>query len=210
LSGQPPGRREMLRLIVVVDTLTPSSSSNASQCSSSVRSGLLRRWSGNHSLSIAALMAGGPDGGLAPTSPVSLRLLSQRLIEGSEIPKILATSALGIPRSTASNTLTLRSSEYALMQDSFVEDQASRKPLSVPVVATRSRSSISRCNAGSGRRSLRENTSVAALPAAIRKVAAQMKALEGGSQRLRFVGVGPASGKPRRSAPGQPLRRKPR
>jgi hypothetical protein len=120
----------MLRLIVVVDTLTPSSSSNASQCSSSVRSGLLRRWSGNHSLSIAALMAGGPDGGLAPTSPVSLRLLSQRLIEGSEIPKILATSALGIPRSTASNTLTLRSSEYALMQDSFVEDQASRKLLS--------------------------------------------------------------------------------
>jgi hypothetical protein len=106
----------MLRLIVAVDTLTPRSSSNASQCSSSVRSGFLQRWSGNHSLSIAALMAGGPGGVLAPTCPVSLRLFNQRLIEGSETPKILATSALGIPRSTASNTFTLRSSEYALMQ----------------------------------------------------------------------------------------------
>jgi hypothetical protein len=119
----------MLRLIVAVDTLTPSSSSNASQCSSSVRSGLLRRWPGNHSLSSAPLMAGGPEGTLAPTCPVSLRLFSQRLIEGSEIPKILATSALGLPRSTASNTFSLRSSEYALIQDSFAEDQVSRKPL---------------------------------------------------------------------------------
>ena len=42
LSGQPSlARREMLRLVVAVDTLTPSSSSNASQCSSGVRSGLL-------------------------------------------------------------------------------------------------------------------------------------------------------------------------
>ncbi len=119
----------MLRLIVAVDTFTPNSSSKASRCSSRVRSGLLRRWPGNHSFSIAPLMAGGPDGVLAPTCPVSLRLFSQRLIEGSEIPKILATSALGIPRSTASNTLTLRSSEYALMLNSFAEDQVSRKPL---------------------------------------------------------------------------------
>src|SRR5215211_6044244 len=75
-------------------------------------------------------MAGGPGGVLAPTCPVSLRLRSQRLIEGKEIPKILATSLRAIPRSTASSTFTLRSSEYALMQDSFVEDQVLRKPLS--------------------------------------------------------------------------------
>jgi hypothetical protein len=121
----------MLRLIVAVDTLTPRSSSKASQCSSSVRSGLLRRWPGNHSWSIAPLVAGGPGMGLGSTSPVSLRLFSQRLIEGKEIPKILATSALGIPRSTASNTFSLRSFEYALMRNSFAEDQLSRKPLSV-------------------------------------------------------------------------------
>jgi hypothetical protein len=39
------------------------------------------------------------------------------------------TSALGIPRSTASSTFTLRSFEYALMQESFAEDQVSCKPL---------------------------------------------------------------------------------
>jgi hypothetical protein len=38
------------------------------------------------------------------------------LIEGNEIPKTLATSSWGIPRSTASNTFNLRSSEYALMR----------------------------------------------------------------------------------------------
>jgi hypothetical protein len=80
-------------------------------------------------LSIAPLMAGGPGGALASTSPVCLRLLSQRLIEGKEILKILATSALGIPRSTASNTFTLRSFEYALMQHSFTEGQVSCNPL---------------------------------------------------------------------------------
>src|SRR5215212_1437383 len=115
--------------MVAVDTFTPKSSSKASQCSSRVRSGLLRRWSGNHSLSIAPLIAGGPDGTLAPTSPVSLRLFSQRLTEGKEIPKIFATSALGIPRSTASSTFTLRSFEYARMPNSFAEGQVSCKPL---------------------------------------------------------------------------------
>jgi hypothetical protein len=51
------------------------------------------------------------------------------LIEGREIPKVLATSALGIPRSTASYTFTLRSFEYALMRESLDEDLASFKPL---------------------------------------------------------------------------------
>jgi hypothetical protein len=41
----------------------------------------------------------------------------------------LATSALGIPRSTASSTFTLRSFEYARMPNSFAEDQTSCKPL---------------------------------------------------------------------------------
>ena len=38
------------------------------------------------------------------------------MIEGKEIPKTLATSSRGIPRSRASNTFSLRSSEYALMR----------------------------------------------------------------------------------------------
>ena len=67
--------------------------------------------------------------GLGSTSPLSLRLLNQRLIEGMEIPKICATSLRGIPRSTASNTFSLRSFEYAFMLGSFHEDQTSRNPL---------------------------------------------------------------------------------
>src|SRR5918994_3432907 len=131
MGQPPPGRWEIFRLMVAVDAFTSISSSKAWQCSSRVRSGLLRRWSGNHSSSIAPLMAGGPVGTLAPTSPVSLRLFSQRLMEGSEIPKILATSALGLPRSTASSTFTLRSFEYARMPNSVAEDQTSCKPLLV-------------------------------------------------------------------------------
>ncbi len=130
LSGQPPsGRREILRLIVAVDTLTPKASSNASQCSLSVKSGSFSSWLGNHSSSIAPFMAGGPGMGLGSTSPLSLRLLNQRLIEGRESPKIRATSLRAIPRSTASNTFSLRSFEYALMLGSFHEDQPSRNPL---------------------------------------------------------------------------------
>ena len=57
--------------------------------------------------------------GEGSTSPLSLRLLSHRLIEGTEMPKIRATSLRGIPRSMASNTFSLRSFEYALMPGSF-------------------------------------------------------------------------------------------
>ncbi len=63
------------------------------------------------------------------TSPVSLRRLSHRLIEGTEIPKTRATSLRGVPPSTASNALSLRSLEYALMLGSLHEDQHSRNPL---------------------------------------------------------------------------------
>jgi hypothetical protein len=70
------------RVFWAVEAFTPNSSSKTSQCSSRVRSGLLRRWLGSHSLGIPPLMAGGPGMGLGSTSPVSLRLFSQRLIEG--------------------------------------------------------------------------------------------------------------------------------
>ena len=49
--------------------------------------------------------------GLASTSPVSLRLLSQRFMVGTETEKVLATSSLGTARSTAASTLILRSFE---------------------------------------------------------------------------------------------------
>src|SRR5215210_4553785 len=129
LSGQLPGRRKILRLIVAVDTSTPESPSKHSQCSASVRSGLFSSWFGNHCSSIAPFLAGGPGMGLGSTSPLSLRLLNQRLIEGTEIPKMRATSLRGISRSTASNTFSLRSFEYAFMLGSFHEDQPSRNPL---------------------------------------------------------------------------------
>jgi hypothetical protein len=78
---------------------------------------------------MAPFLAGGPGMGEGSTSPLSLRRLSQRLIEGSEIPKILAASLRGIPLSTASNTLSLKSFEYAFIAGSFYEDQPSRNPL---------------------------------------------------------------------------------
>lgn len=70
--------------------------------------------------------------GLGSTSPLSLLLLSQRLIEGREIPKIRATSWRAIPRSTASNTFSLRSFEYALMPGSLAKERSSRNSLSDP------------------------------------------------------------------------------
>lgn len=61
--------------------------------------------------------------GEGATSPVSLLSLSQRLMEGTEIPKTRATSSRGIPPSTASNALSLRSFEYGFMSGSLHEDQ---------------------------------------------------------------------------------------
>jgi len=131
LSGQPPppGRPEIRRLIVAVDTSTPEAFSKASQCSLSVRSGSSSSWLGSHPSSRAPFLAGGPGMGEGSTSPLSLRRLSQRLIEGTEIPKTRATSLRGTPRSRASNTLSLKSFEYAFMPGSFHEDQPSRNPL---------------------------------------------------------------------------------
>ncbi len=75
-------------------------------------------------------MAGGPGIGEDATSPASFRRLSHRLIEGTEIPKTRATSSRGIPPSTASNALSLRSLEYGFMLGSLHEDQSTRNPLS--------------------------------------------------------------------------------
>jgi hypothetical protein len=80
LSGQPPGRFEILRLIVAVETFTPEASSNASQCSASVRSGSFSSWPGSHPSSKAPFLAGGPGMGEGSTSALSLLSLSQRLI----------------------------------------------------------------------------------------------------------------------------------
>jgi hypothetical protein len=66
---------------------------------------------------------------LASTVPVSLLLLSQRLMEGIETPKTSATSLRSMPRSTAPSTLSLRSFEYAFMPASIYEDQPTRNPL---------------------------------------------------------------------------------
>lgn len=117
---------------MAVETFTPRASSNASQCSFSVRSGSFSSWIGSHLSSRVPFLTGGPGLGLGSSSPLSLRRLSQRLIEGSDIPKISATSLRGIPRSTASNTLSLRSFEYAFM----------------PVVSTRISFHATRCENG--------------------------------------------------------------
>ena len=105
----------MARLTVEVETTTPVSSSKASRCSWRVRSLLSCSWEGNHCWSAAPLRRGRPGIGLGSTSPVSRRLLSQRLMLGTDTEKVLATSSLGTPRSTAASTLSLRSLEYGFM-----------------------------------------------------------------------------------------------
>src|SRR3954452_21295030 len=51
-------------------------------------------------------------------------------MEGKETPKTLPTSLRSMPRSRASNTLSLRSFEYAFMSGSIHEAQPSRNALS--------------------------------------------------------------------------------
>ena len=67
--------------------------------------------------------------GRASTSPRSLLILSQRFMEARETPKTLATSLRSMPRSTASNTLSLRSFEYGFMPGSIHEAQPTRNSL---------------------------------------------------------------------------------
>lgn len=53
------------------------------------------------------------------TSPVWCLLFSQRLMVDKETPKRFATSLLGMPRSMAESTFTLRSFEHAFIIDPF-------------------------------------------------------------------------------------------
>src|SRR5919199_410071 len=116
LSGHSPGSRPMARLTVAVETLMSRSSSNASRCSSRVRSGLFLSCWGSHASSAAPLRAGGPGTpSLGSKLPVSFLSLSQRLMEGKETEKVFATCSRGTPRSTASSTRDLRSTEYGFM-----------------------------------------------------------------------------------------------
>jgi hypothetical protein len=91
----------MARLIVASETLVPVRSSNASQCSPSVRSGFFSKYSGSHAPSAAPFTEVRPGMGLGSTSPVSRRRLSQRLMVGTDTEKVFATSCLGVPLSTA-------------------------------------------------------------------------------------------------------------
>jgi len=101
--------------MVEVETSSPNSSSKAWRCSSRVRSSLASRCLGSHSLSITPFLEGLPGIALGSTSPVSRRLFSQRFMVGIDTEKVLATSSLGVPASTAESTLDLRSFEYGFM-----------------------------------------------------------------------------------------------
>jgi hypothetical protein len=120
LSGQPPwGMAAMALPTVEVETASPKCSSKASRCSSRVRSSFASRCFGSHSLSIAPFLAGLPGIGSGSTSPLSRRLLSQRFMVGTDTEKVLATSSLGLPESTAARTLNLRSFEYGFMPGGY-------------------------------------------------------------------------------------------
>src|SRR5215208_6501262 len=129
LSGQEPGRRAMVRHIVALEIFTPKASSKASQCSSRVRSGLLSSWEGSHSASRSPFTAGGP--GIGRSDITSLPPHLQPALYGgqrdAEDPTYLP--ARSMPRSRASNTLSLRSLEYAFMSGSIHEAPPSRNAL---------------------------------------------------------------------------------
>src|ERR671919_1238595 len=104
---------------VEVETLCPKCSSKASLCSSRVRSSFASRCFGSHSLSRVPFLEGLPGIALGSTSPVSRRLFNQRLMVGIDTEKVLATSSLGVPASTAASTLDLRSFEYGFMPGGY-------------------------------------------------------------------------------------------
>ena len=93
----------------------PHSSKKASQCSEKVRSGLDFSCSGSYCLKALPFTEGLPGILWIVTSPVRRLLLSQRLMVDRETPKCSESSFLGMPRSIAESTFTLRSFEYAFM-----------------------------------------------------------------------------------------------
>jgi hypothetical protein len=90
----------------------------SSRCSPRVRLWLPSSCRGSHHSSIVPFLEGPPEIGLASTSPVSRRLLSQRFMIGIDTEKVFATSSLDLPASTAAGTLNLRSFEYGFMPGS--------------------------------------------------------------------------------------------
>src|ERR687897_1381101 len=116
--------------MVEVETSSSKCSSNASRCSSRVRSSFASRCLGSHSSSIVPFLEGLPGIALGSTSPVSRRLFIQRFMVGIDTEKVLATSSLGLPESTAESTLNLRSFEYGFMPGGYhIMDQSLRVPL---------------------------------------------------------------------------------
>ena len=115
LSGHSPGSLRILRLIVASETSMELSSKKAWQCSDKVSSGLEFSCSGSHCLKALPFTEGLPGILWMVTSPVRRLLLSQRLMVERESPKRSWTSFLGMPRSMAESTFSLRSFEYAFM-----------------------------------------------------------------------------------------------
>src|SRR5918992_4852428 len=93
----------------------PLSSKKASQCSDKVKSGLDFSCSGSHCLKALPFTEGLPGILWMSTSPVWRLLFSQRLMVERETPKRSEASFLGMPRSIAESTFSLRSFEYAFM-----------------------------------------------------------------------------------------------
>ena len=103
----------MARLIAEGETLTPRRSSHIWQCSLRVASSLASSCSqsARSSSSVARMRRFRPVEVPGERSRPSLLFLSQRLSVVREMEKVSTTSFLGMPRSTASTALVLRSFE---------------------------------------------------------------------------------------------------
>jgi|GraSoiStandDraft_4_1057263.scaffolds.fasta_scaffold243568_2 hypothetical protein len=103
----------MARLIAERETLTPRSSSHISQWRSKVASSFSSSCSrkARSSSAVARMRRFRPVEVPGERSSPSLLFLSQRLSVVRETEKVSTTSLLGMPRSTASTALTLRSFE---------------------------------------------------------------------------------------------------
>jgi len=99
--------------MVETDTLAPPRSSHSSQWRSKVASSFSSSCSHKARLScgVAKMEGVRPGEGFGAICPVRLLRLRYLSMVGIETPKVLITSVLGMPRSTASNTFSLRSSE---------------------------------------------------------------------------------------------------
>jgi hypothetical protein len=101
------------RLMVDTDTLAPWRSSHNWQWRSKVASAFSSSCShrARRSPDVAKMEGVRPGEGFGANPPVCLLRLRYLSMVGIETPKVLTTSLLGMPRSTASSTFSLRSSE---------------------------------------------------------------------------------------------------